>query len=50
MSINPATLYEFGHIYEQLHNGWEERFERINYKEQRFQGKVQKQISSDFPV
>lgn len=40
MSIDLPNLYEFGHIFEKLHSGWEERFERVNLKDQRYQGRV----------
>lgn len=33
-------MYEFGHVFEKLHSGWEERFERVNLKDQRYQGRV----------
>lgn len=50
MSINPQILYEFGHIYERLYTGWEERFERIDYKRQRFQGKVKANLIHLFSI
>lgn len=40
MSIKYPHVYEFGHIFDKLHSGWEERFERMNLKDQRFQGRV----------
>lgn len=40
MSINYPYMYEFGHIFEKLNSEWEERFERMNLKDHRYQGKV----------